>query len=253
MPSIPRAHDIDEAVALLDDIIADCRGRECRMGYFAALYRRVTVEVKGRMDKGQFHDSERMEALDTTFANRYLEAYHLHRRGETPTRAWAYAFAAADDPEAVMLQHLLLGMNAHISLDLGIAASAVARRYATVGFRDDFDAINSVLFDLVDEIQDEVSHSSGLLRFLDDLGGRLDEKLFGYGLAQSRRIAWRRAQALVEAPEDTHASLIDDFDRRVERTSRRIHRPSPLSAHLLTCLRSAEQTSVPELIDRLTT
>jgi hypothetical protein len=204
------------------------------------------------MDKGQFHDSERMEALDTTFANRYLEAYHLHRQGEKPTRAWAYAFAAAEDPEPVLLQHLLLGMNAHISLDLGVAAAAVARQFPTVGFREDFDAINSVLFDLVDEIQDEVSNSSGLLRFLDDLGGRLDEKVFGYGLAQSRGIAWRRAQTLVGAPEDTHDRLIDSFDRRVERTARRIHRPPPLSARVLTCLRSTEPGSVQELIDRLT-
>jgi hypothetical protein len=252
MPSFPIARDIDEAVVHLDDIIADCRGRECRMGYFAALYRRVTVEVKGRMQKGQFHDSERMEALDTTFANRYLEAYHQHRRGQTPTRAWAYAFAAADDPEPVMLQHLLLGMNAHISLDLGIAASAITRRFPGDGFRDDFDAINYVLTDMVDEIQDEVSQSSGILQFLDDLGGRLDEKLFGYGLAHARGIAWRRAEALMEAPEEAHAALIDEYDRAVERTARRIHRPVPLTAHFLTCLRSAEQASIPDLIDRLT-
>jgi hypothetical protein len=252
MPPLPQATSIDEAVALLDDIIADCRARESRMGYFAALYRRVTVEVKGRMDKGQFVDAERMETLDTVFANRYLEAYHRHLRGEAPTRAWAYAFAAADDPEPVLLQHLLMGMNAHISLDLGIAAATVARQHPGDGFKHDFDAINTVLADLVDEIQDEVSHSSGLLRFLDDLGGRLDERLFGYGLAHARGLAWRRATALLDAPEATHSLLIDRYDRHVEQTARQIHRPVAMPGPLLACLRSAEQVPVPELIDRLT-
>lgn len=251
MPPLPQATDIDDVVAHLDAVIGDCRARGSRMGYFAALYRRVTVEVKGRMDKGQFLDAERMERLDTVFANRYLEAYHRHRRGEAPTRAWAYAFAAAEDPAPVLLQHLLMGMNAHIALDLGVAAAAVARRHRREGFKHDFDVINTVLSDLVDEIQDEVSHSSGLLRFLDGLGGRLDERLCGFCLAQARGRAWRRATALLQTPEATHPMLIDRFDRHVEQTAQRIHRPAAVPALLLYHLRRAEEAPVPALIDRL--
>ena len=105
------------------------------MGYFAALYRRVTVEVKGRMDKGHFVDPARMEALDAVFANRYLDAYHRYRCGEGTTRAWTYAFTASADPEPTVLQHLLMGMNAHISLDLGIAAAEVALEHPGEGFK----------------------------------------------------------------------------------------------------------------------
>ena len=250
MPTLPVARDIDEVVAHLDAIIADCRAQGSRMGYFAALYRRVTVEVKGRMNKGQFHDAERMERLDTVFANRYIEAYHQRRLGQPHTRAWAYSFDAADDPDPVILQHLLMGMNAHISLDLGISAAEIARAHDTTGFKEDFDTINRVLADLVDEIQDEVSQSSGILRFLDGLGGRLDERLFGFGLAQARGIAWTRATTLMEAPETKHAGLIEKYDRNVERITRQIHRPLGVP-HLLSCLREAEDLPVPDLIDRL--
>lgn len=251
MSPLPQARNIDEVVDHLDAIIEDCRTQASRMGYFAALYRRVTVEVKGRMDKGQFRDAERMERLDTRFANRYIEAYHRHRRGQAPTRAWAAAFAAAEDPEPVLLQHLLLGMNAHISLDLGITAAAIAQAHPRKGFKHDFDAINTVLSDLVDEIQDELGHSSGLLRALDDLGGRLDERLCGFCLARARGQAWRRANALLRTPPSIHDLLIDRFDRHVEQTARQIHRPPAVSHMLLARLRASETEPVPDLIDRL--
>ena len=57
-------------------------------------------------------------------------------------------------------------------------------------------------------IQEEVGQSSGLLRVLDDLAGRLDERLFGYGLAQARALAWRRATALLAAPEHLHLDAL---------------------------------------------
>ena len=221
------------------------------MGYFAALYRRVTVEVKGRMDKGAFADAERMEHLDVVFANRYLDAYHRHRQDETPTRAWAYAFAAASDPEPVLLQHLLMGMNAHIHLDLGIAAAEVARRHARRGFKHDFDLINAVLCDLVDEIQTEVNHTSRLMHTLDWLTGRLDEYALGFGLASARRRAWRRAVSLMGVPPVFHPGLVDRFDRHTEGLAQRIHRLPPGTHLFLTPLREAEQEPVAAIIDRL--
>jgi hypothetical protein len=203
------------------------------------------------MGEGQFVDADRMNRLDTTFANRYFDAYRLHMRAERPTRAWSYAFQAADDSEPLVLQHLLLGMNAHISLDLGVASAEIARTHGTHGFRHDFDAINKVLSELVDEIQDELGQTSGVLRRLDTIGGRLDEVLCGFGLAQARRQAWRRSGALGRAPIERHPVMIDRFDRFVERTSRMIHRPLGVDADLLGRLRCSESANVPEMIDRL--
>ena len=210
------APDIDGVVRALDDIVDDCRRQHCRLGLFAALYRRVTVEVKGRMEKGQFVDADRMERLDTRFANRYLEAYARHRAGETPSRAWAAAFDAREDGQLIILQHLLLGMNAHILLDLGVTTAEIARDHGTTGLKHDFDAINGVLADLVDEIQDEVGQTSALLRTLDRLGGRLDERVLGFGLATARRRAWRHSVALRAAPTALQPRLIDRIEAKQE-------------------------------------
>jgi hypothetical protein len=69
------AQTIDEVIARLDDIIADCKQRQSRIGYFAALYRRMTVEVQTGIAQKNFEDGNRMEQLDVIFANRYLQAY----------------------------------------------------------------------------------------------------------------------------------------------------------------------------------
>ena len=114
---------IDGVLEELDRTIATARQDESRLGYFPALYRKVTASVQQGIVDGRFEDGERMERLDVIFANRYLDAIGKLRDGEAPSRSWAIAFAAAASRRPIVLQHLLLGMNAHINLDLGIAAA----------------------------------------------------------------------------------------------------------------------------------
>jgi len=108
-------------VAELDEIIDDCRRRHCRTGYFAALYRGVTADVRRQVLAGSFTDSDRMAAFTTAFAQRYLDAHRAWRAGHPTTGSWAVAFAAASRWRPLVVQHLLLGMNAHINFDLAPA------------------------------------------------------------------------------------------------------------------------------------
>src|SRR5262245_55821690 len=115
---IKQAQTIDQVIAALDDIVSDSLARGSRAGYFAALYRKVTVRVKQEIANGFFENGPRMERLDVIFANRYLDAYSRWRRGEKPTDVWKLALDATEMWRPLVLQHLLLGMNAHINLDL---------------------------------------------------------------------------------------------------------------------------------------
>ncbi|HEX7529808.1 MAG TPA: DUF5995 family protein, partial [Pyrinomonadaceae bacterium] len=65
---------IDEVLAELDQIILRARNDRDRLGFFATLYRNVTIKVKEGIAAGLFQDGRRMEKLDVTFANRYLAA-----------------------------------------------------------------------------------------------------------------------------------------------------------------------------------
>src|SRR5215216_7912660 len=57
------AHTIDEVIEHLDDLIAHARRAKNRLGYFAALYRNVTIKVKEGILAGSFEDAARMERL----------------------------------------------------------------------------------------------------------------------------------------------------------------------------------------------
>ena len=66
---------IEEVIARLERIIDDALRGQSRIGYFAALYERVTSNVRRALVAGDvFRDNERMERLDVVFAERFLAA-----------------------------------------------------------------------------------------------------------------------------------------------------------------------------------
>lgn len=127
--------DIDIVLARLDDVIEETREGASRAGYFAAMYRKVTVAVRDAVVAGRFADGDRMARLDRVFAERYLDAYDQWRTGAVPTIAWQVAFDATRRWRPIIVQQLLAGMNAHINLDLGVAAASVAPGTELVGLR----------------------------------------------------------------------------------------------------------------------
>lgn len=120
------ATTINEVITALNHIITTSRQTRSRLGYFAILYLKVTEAVQTGIANNQFQDGPRMERLDVTFANRYLHAYYQWQNRQQPTRSWQLAFEAAEKRTVLILEHLLLGMSAHINLDLGIAAAQTA-------------------------------------------------------------------------------------------------------------------------------
>ena len=73
----PAPRTIDDVLADLDVILEKSLAAPSRLGYFAALYRKVTAKVKEGIESGFFDDGPRMEQLDVVFASRYLDALAL--------------------------------------------------------------------------------------------------------------------------------------------------------------------------------
>ena len=89
------AQTIDDVIQRLDNIIDRAYSQKSRLGYFAALYRKVTIGVNEGIAEGIFEDGERMERLDVIFANFYLQALAQYRDNQATTRSWKFAFDAS--------------------------------------------------------------------------------------------------------------------------------------------------------------
>ena len=212
---LPRS--IDEVLARLNAILDDSLREGRRIGYFTALYERVTTNVRRAIVAGDvFQDNPRMERLDVVFANRFLAAWDAHERGLPPSRSWAVAFAALDDPAPLVVQHLLLGMNAHINLDLGIAAATIAPTPdGLAALQHDFDRINDVLARLVVVVEDELGEISPRLHCIEEIAPALEDRVFDFGMDRARDAAWALAKQLAAAPPAAWDAIVAARDAEV--------------------------------------
>ena len=69
-----KANNIEEVIQGLDTIIARAKETNSRIGFFAALYRQVTLKIEQRISAGRFDNNVRMDEFATRFANRYFNA-----------------------------------------------------------------------------------------------------------------------------------------------------------------------------------
>lgn len=220
-----QAADIDEVITLLDAIIAYYRQRGSTLAYFPALYRGVTVRVRDGIRNGRFTDGARMNVLDTRFANRYLAAVDTWRATGTAPRAWHTAFSSEARPSTMILQHLLLGMNAHINFDLPIATIDTTSGADLPSLQTDFLVINDILAEMLDVVQGVVNVFSPLLDVLDRVGGRTDEELCTFSIVNAREEAWHEATRLSGESAARRERSILSLDRRVALLGDRIILP----------------------------
>ncbi len=246
-----KAENIEEVIEALDGIIATCQQRGSRLGYFPALYRKVTVRVKEGIEAGEFDDGPRMEALDVVFANRYLDAWEAWDRGASCTASWRVAFEAAPQWPPLVLQHLLLGMNAHINLDLGVAAAEVAPGAELAGLEGDFGRINEVLASLTGGVKEELAQVWPALGWLDRLAGQADDRVVDFSMRRARGEAWDFAQSLAPLDHDARQARVGDRDRAMAVLGERVRRPRGIVHPVALCIRVWERGSIPEIIELL--
>jgi hypothetical protein len=204
------ATSIDEVITCVDAILERTVAAGDRRGYFAALYKRVMLRVRDGLQQGEFEDVARMERLDVIFANRYLDAYDGYAQGAPVPRVWRRAFDAARRDGLLVVQHLLLGMNAHITLDLGIAAAAAAPGAELDQLKGDFDKINDVLASLVGTVEDELITIVGrweppagsALRIAERVCGGRERTAMSLLIDGARAAAWHFARELVQLDPD---------------------------------------------------
>lgn len=245
------AKTIDEVISRLESIVDSATETGNPLGIFALVYLGVTKMVKQCVSDGYFEDCPRMERMDVIFANRYLDAYELFQQNKTCTNAWRTAFEAARRYDYITLQHLLMGMNAHINLDLGIAAAMAVPAAQLPSLKNDFFKINVLLCEQIEEMQDKLSQVSPLLFLLDLFGRKTDEKFAAFSLRKARAHAWIVANRLSKLPPPEQDAVISELDEYVSVLNRLITNPGIYSGSIIKVVKWFETRDVKKIMATL--
>ena len=245
------AKTIDEIIARLEAIVETSTQNGNPLGIFALVYLDVTKLVKTGILENRFDDNPRMERLDVIFASRYLDAYDQFQQKQPCTHAWQTAFEAASRHNLIILQHLLMGMNAHINLDLGIAAAEAVPPDELPSLEADFFKINQLLTDQIDDMQDKLSRVSPLLFLLDWFGKKSDEKFAEFSLKKARGHAWTVAQRLSKLAPKEKTLAISELDSYVSVLNRLITDPGIVTTSVIRFIKWSETKDVKKIMENL--
>lgn len=242
---------IDDVLSALEFIVLETEKNGDPMGYFAVLYQRVTQKVKEEIEAGYFDDGPRMEKLDVSFAQYYIDAYFDWKKSKRVSQSWKQAFLLTQKKWPVVLQHLLMGMNAHINLDLGVAAASISTRENIHELHDDFFRINDILSQMVNELQNDLSVIWPKLKRILDRTGKFDNLLVDFSMQIARDGAWEFAQYLAPSTLKNQPAEVARRDERVMQKTELITNPGFGVKLLLFAIRLGELGSVSDKIKKL--
>jgi hypothetical protein len=239
---------IDEVIERLDEIIGWSVLLKNRAGFFAVLYLHVTLAVKDGVANGRFEFPDLMQRLDVVFANRYLQALEANsEHPELVTRSWRIAFDMLSDDSISILQHLLLGMNAHINLDLAIAAAEISTANEIDKTKGDFFEITTLLLELTEKVTDaliDVSPKMSYFYRLGGIGGPAAQAL----LRITRGEAWEAALRIVALQGEARIAEVVSLDSNVSRLGEEIARPPSILGWVFRTMAADENKGVPVVI-----
>lgn len=244
---------LDEVIQRLSEIIEQAKQTSSRIGYFAALYWKMTNRVKAGIVGGSFADGPRMERLSVCFALRYLTAWQQYPDAKADmTQSWRFAFDCTGHVRPIILQHLVLGIHTHINLDLGIAVAETVSVGELPGLKGDYDLINDILRKLLREIQEDIASVSPAIAWLDRIGARTLDEFIHFSLTVARAEAWNAAERLTLLSGEARQKEIARMDNSTLEFANGIRHPGWLFAPVMLWVRLWEQTPIPEVIERLT-
>jgi len=253
-PPIPTVTNIDEVIAAIQGIINWTISAESRLGYFAALYKRITIAIKEGIANNLFQDGPRMDRFDVTFASRYFAAFNAYfypAQYPSISHCWRVAFDGAQLPAPIIVQHMIAGVNAHIDLDLGIAAEAVAPGKQIDSLHHDFNTVNAVLSSQVSTVVTEIDSLSPVLADIYSVLMQNELDLIADGLVITRDSAWLFAKELAIEPSILHPETIMLHDYRVAALGTLILPPPKLIADAIAVIAAAESRDIVKNIETL--
>ncbi|SIS89626.1 DUF5995 family protein [Chryseobacterium gambrini] len=242
---------IEEVLKKLDAIIIWAKENQSPVGYFACTYRIMTAQVLKGIQQKKFEDNPRMTVLDIAFATRYLEAWEAYSKGQKCTNSWFIAFEAAKNKNLLILQHIFLGMNAHINLDLGISAASIMPYRKINPLKKDFENINNVIASINQKVQDSLNKICYPVELIDKLSNGKDNVILDFAISKARDTSWATAVIASNTPNFLRENVIGIVDYAAAKVATQILNPKILTHSLLKELKKCESNDVVKNIEIL--
>ena len=192
-----------------------------------------------------------MEKLDVIFANRYIKAYYQYQTQQPTSKSWEAAFVEADNYWIIVLQHLLLGMNAHINLDLGIAAAQISPKDENHSLQNDFNTINTILSSLVADVEKDLTEVWPILKWILEKTKSIDTFLIDFSMQKAREGAWKYALELAPLDGKKAEESITIGDEKVAQKAKLITNLGGIPVFLFKIMRLFEVGTVDQKIKDL--
>lgn len=183
---------------------------------FLGCYRLMTQNMLAAIEQNEFLDSAWINVLLDHFAGYYFVALKEYERNPVSApRVWRLAHDTALAQDRLIVQDLLLGINAHINYDLVLTLvdllesewDLLNEEQRSARYRD-YCHVNDVIHSTIDAVQDQIlDPEMHLMEFIDKVFGSTDERMVYHLLSHWREAVWENAVRLLdtrEADERTH-------------------------------------------------
>jgi hypothetical protein len=195
--------------ATIEELRAAALAAEDAAGHFPAMYARVTAAIQAAVHERQFTDSDRTVSFAASFATWYLRP---HAGAAPMPGSWQAARDVAGDRRLLIVQHLFLGINAHVNFDLPQVVADLGEGRDIGELRADFDRVNDVLAATVPAVLRDLGRVS---RWINVAASRGGTRLFDFSLLTARRQAWTTAVRLHGLPTDERQRDVAALDEVV--------------------------------------
>lgn len=188
---------------------------------FLSCYAMMTENMLKAIESGRFRDGPWVSALLHRFADYYFDALECYDCGDKVPEAWRQVYEATLHQKLHVLQHLLLGVNAHINYDLVLTLYEMLRAewpsLSTEGRqrrRADHLMVNQVIAETIDQVQDEVvERYDPFMDIIDRLLGRMDERFLSALVSNWRGEVWENVLGMLACRS---AEEREELRRKVE-------------------------------------
>jgi hypothetical protein len=223
------------------------RESEDRRGVFVTAYVLITQETKRRIEGQQFEDGAWVTRFAVSFANRYRVALVHYENNELNlvSKSWIASFDTSSQGSGLVIQDLILGINAHVNHDLPVALNDVSIDPDRELRHRDYTAVNDALTTAITPVRAQIEklYAPGLGLF-DPLLDPLENELTSFSFEKAREHAWAEGVALANAQnEQERDDRLESIDEQSGVLAQLILAPTAENPLLLTLLRQVEQAN----------